>query len=96
MVSGIGKVIIHGGTVNGIPISKDPEKPIIISNESTEEDMRKNLNPDNPFLSLRSKTDKIEFLLDETGWDALELVDEASNGVEKMVNDLYVEITAIK
>lgn len=91
-VSGSGRLIIYGGAFNGIPIAKDPEKPIIISNESTEEDMKENLNPENPFLSLSSKTDNIHFLLDETGWDALELVNEAASGVKKMVNDLYIEI----
>ena len=93
-VSGGGSVIIHGGTVNGVPISKDPNKPIVISNESSEEQMKRNLNPNNPFLSLNRETDKLEFIIDDTGWDALELVSEASNGVQSLVDDLYYELTA--
>lgn len=95
-VSGGGKIVINGGKVNGIPIAKDPNTPIVISNELTEEEMKEKLNPDNPFLSLNSETDKVEFLLDETGWDVLELITEASNGIEGMINELYTEITANK
>ncbi len=95
-VSGGSTVTINGGTVNGIPIAKDPNTPIVISDKSTEEEMKENLNPENPFLLLKSEIDKVEFLLDETGWDALELVSEATNGVEIMISELYLEITANK
>lgn len=95
-VSGGGSAIIHGGTVNGVPIAKDPNIPIVISSESCEQEMMENLNPNNPFLSINRETDRVEFILDDTGWDALELVSEASNGVQRLVSDLYAELTANK
>ncbi len=95
-VSGGGKIVIHGGTVNGIPIAKDPNVPVIITSTSSEEEIRKTINPGNPYLAISKETEKVEFILDESGWDALDLISEAKNGIEAMVAKLYVELTANK
>lgn len=92
-VSGNSTVTINNCTVNGIPISKYPNTPIIISDKFTEEELKKNLNP---FLSLNLEIDKVKFFLDKTGCDALELITEAINGIESMINKLYLEISANK
>lgn len=90
-VSGGGKMVIYGGSVNGVPIAKDDSVPIVLSNESTYEEMQNNLNPN---LSIVRTTEKVEFILDNTGWDALKLLAETREGVFNMIGQLYCEITA--
>ena len=66
---------------------------MLISSESSIDEMRENLNSNNPCLQLSISTDKVEFFLDETGWDALELVSEAEVAIREMVKELYIEIS---
>ncbi len=83
---------IFGGIIHGISIAKNPNVPIVLSSHLSDEEIKKNLNPNNPYLSITRTAGKLEFLLDDTGWDTLELLEIAYLGISDMVSKLYQKL----
>jgi hypothetical protein len=91
-MSGNSTVTIVNSTVNGIPIGKDLLTEVRLSDSMTDEQIKEQLNPGNPFLPVTRKADSIKFFIDGSDNDVLAFLQGATARVNLFTRQLYAEI----
>jgi len=90
-LSGDSTLIIEGGDVivNGHKVNKNDGTPLIISDSMSEEEMQKGINQELPFNPIKIEEERVEYILNNTEWDALDLISTSLYEIENLVKNLY-------
>jgi hypothetical protein len=91
-VSGNSTVVFGNATVNGIPVGRDSSTPVTISDAMTDEEIARQLNPDNPFIPITRVAEEVKFLIEGSENDSLAFIQDACARISEFVHHLYEEL----